>query len=102
MGWISSFVPKLFKKNIPQFINTVRSRKVKKCRKDASIAEIHYDPLIAHSEFPLYLESAYMCLLLQEHCTLNSGQRPTSLTAYMSAPRTAGWGQNKEFCRALT
>ena len=23
MGWISSFVPKLFKKTIPQFINTV-------------------------------------------------------------------------------
>ena len=23
MGWISSFVPKLFKKNFPQFINTV-------------------------------------------------------------------------------
>ena len=74
----------------------------KKCRKDAPVAEIHYDPLIAHSAFPLYLESAHMCLLLQEHCTLNSGQRPTSLTAYMSAPRTAGWGQNKEFCRALT
>ena len=55
-------------------------------------------PLIAHSAFPLYLGPH----VPSPSRALYSQFRTASNIAYMSAPRTAGWGQNKEFCRALT
>ena len=37
-----------------EFNQTVEDRKVKNCKKDAHIAEIYYDPLVAQSDTLLY------------------------------------------------